>query len=116
MIKFHPIPLTISATSPVYLISTWFHSGRIRPASGTWGTLAAIPFCWLAAFAAGWMGLVALIVISWFAGVWAITRYADHAEKPDPSEVVIDEVFGLAIAYLMLPFSWEPWLLGFLFF
>jgi phosphatidylglycerophosphatase A len=65
---------------------------------------------------ADWMGLVALIVASWFAGIWAITRYADHAPKPDPSEVVIDEVFGLAITYLFLPIGWAPWILGFVLF
>jgi len=116
MLKLRPVPLTISPLSPAYLVATWFHSGRIRPASGSWGTLAAVPVCLLMDVVIGWPGLVALIIASWFAGIWAITRYADHASKTDPSEVVIDEVFGLAITYLFLPLSWSGWILGFILF
>jgi phosphatidylglycerophosphatase A len=116
MLKLRPVPLTISPTSPIYLIATWFHSGRIRPASGSWGTLAALPACALAWLAADWVGLVALIIVSWFAGIWAITAYAEHAEKFDPSEVVIDEVFGLAITLLFLPADFWGWVLGFVLF
>jgi phosphatidylglycerophosphatase A len=119
MLKLRPVPLTISPTSPIYLIATWFHSGRIRPASGSWGTLAALPACALAWLAADWVGLVALIIVSWFAGIWAITAYAEHADKLDPSEVVIDEVFGLAVTLLfILPATATPlgWFLGFVLF
>ena len=39
--RFHPLPANIGFFSPVALIATFFGSGLIRPASGTWGSLAA---------------------------------------------------------------------------
>ncbi len=116
MLKLRRVPLTISPYSAPYLIATWFHAGRIRPASGSWGTLAALPACWLVWLAADWMGIAALIIASWFAGIWAITHYAEHADKPDPSEVVIDEVFGIAVTLLFVPDTLAGWLMGFVLF
>ena len=33
--------------SPAVFISTWFGVGLVNPMSGTWGTLAGIPFAFL---------------------------------------------------------------------
>ena len=36
------------------LLATWFGSGRLPKAPGTWGSLAALPFAW---FIRDWFGL-----------------------------------------------------------
>ncbi|MDX1575085.1 MAG: phosphatidylglycerophosphatase A [Kiloniellales bacterium] len=88
---------------PVTLIATWFGAGLIRPAPGTWGSLAALPCAaglhflggpWLLA---GATGLVVLV------GVWASERYATAMERGDPGVVVVDEVAGQWLALLPLP-------------
>lgn len=92
---------------PAAVIATAFHSGRIRPMPGTWGSLFAV---WLL------VGLIfapkettldaSMIPTILFAatvlviplGIWASGAYARHTKKPDPSEVVIDEVAGMLVA------------------
>ena len=34
-------------THPACLLATWFGAGLLRPAPGTWGSLAALPCAWV---------------------------------------------------------------------
>lgn len=114
MFSLRPLPAMITGKEAFYLIVTWFHAGRIRPASGTWGSLAAWPFCWIIKYMGG-LPLVFLAIIATFAaGYWAVGQYARHSKQPDPSEVVIDEVIGMLILWLAVPAdSFALALLGF---
>ena len=91
---------------PASLIATWFGSGLVRPASGTWGSLAALPF----GAALVWLGgpwlLAAATALAFALGLWASGLYAAAHETSDPGDVVIDEVVGQWIA--LLPFTLEP--------
>ena len=40
------LPPGLTLKDPATLIATWFGSGLVPFASGTWGTLAALPFAW----------------------------------------------------------------------
>lgn len=91
---------------PATLIATWFWSGLLRPASGTWGSLAALPFgaalFWLGG---SWLlGLAA--VLAFVIGLWASDRYAAAIKESDPGDVVIDEVVGQWVA--VLPLALDP--------
>ena len=80
------------------LIATWFGVGLLRPAPGTWGTLAALPFVWLAHILGGFL-LVALATLAIFlVGWWASVVETRDSADPDPSEIVIDEVAGMFLA------------------
>ena len=80
--------------------------GFLRPAPGTWGSLAAaILGSGLLALGGPWL-LAAGVLLSTAAGWWAIPRAGGDA---DPGWVVIDEVAGMWLA--MLPLS-RPTLLG----
>lgn len=103
MLRLRPVPAALTGTEPFYLIVTWFQSGRIRPASGTWGSLAALPFCWIIKAIGGLPLIVAFAVSMFFIGIWAVQHYTPHAKTPDPSEVVIDEVVGMAIVWAFTP-------------
>jgi phosphatidylglycerophosphatase A len=83
---------------PVVFLATWFGAGRLKPASGTIGTLAALPF----AYAVSWAGgipamLVACIILIWV-GTVAADKYCKASGSKDDQAIVIDEVAGLFIA------------------
>ncbi len=88
---------------PWYFIATFGGSGVIRPAPGTWGTLAA----WLA-FVLGsrlwgepvW---IALILVGLYFGAWSAQRTGEALGKPDHGGIVIDEVVAFWIVLLVLP-------------
>jgi phosphatidylglycerophosphatase A len=100
----HPIPSSVSKYAFFYLIVTWFHAGRLRPASGTWGTMGAIPVIYMASWG-GQAALAALALMAVLGGLWAIGRFMRHTDKTDPSEIVIDEVAGMAVTALFLPYD-----------
>ncbi|MEL6168433.1 MAG: phosphatidylglycerophosphatase A [Pseudomonadota bacterium] len=80
------------------LIATFAYVGYMRPASGTWGSAAAIP---VAALLHAWGGFAALALataLAFVAGVWATRDLLRTTGETDPSEVVIDEVVGQWIA------------------
>ncbi|WP_400088204.1 phosphatidylglycerophosphatase A [Yoonia sp. R78084] len=88
-----------------HLIATFFYVGHIRPAPGTWGSLAALPAGWAIYALFGPWGLIAGIVLSYVLGVWATGVETKGKVNHDPSEIVIDEVCGQWIALLPLAFG-----------
>ena len=51
-------------TSPPVLLATWFGVGMIKPAPGTWGSAAALPFgAALTHFGGPWSLLAAIVVV-----------------------------------------------------
>lgn len=82
------------------LIATWFGSGLLPKAPGTWGSIAALPPGLLLLWLGGEPALIGGILIVSLAGVWAGERYADSLAQEDPGAVVIDEVAGQWLALL----------------
>ena len=85
------------------IIATFFYSGLLPKAPGTWGSLAA----WIIAVCLFWLGastslLFLLTVIVCFVGWWATAAETRGKDDHDPSEIVIDEVAGQWIALLPL--------------
>jgi len=105
------VPLSWAKT-----LAIWFGFGLLRPAPGTWGSLAALPLAWAAWSLGGALGvgLAGLVVLA--AGIPAAESYCRASAKSDPSEVVIDEVAGQLLALALVPPDWLSYALGFLFF
>ncbi|WP_348645486.1 phosphatidylglycerophosphatase A [Jannaschia sp. S6380] len=85
------------------LIATVGLVGLMRPAPGTWGSIAALPLAWIAMQGGPVLFTVltaALLPLGW----WATAEVTRGKEDHDPSEVVIDEVLGQWIA--LLPIAW----------
>ncbi len=110
-----------------HLIATFFYAGHLRPAPGTWGSLAALPTAWVIYVLLGPWGLVAGAVLSYGLGVWATGVETRGKDNHDPSEIVIDEVCGQWIALLPVAFGaanagvaitalWPGWVAAFLLF
>lgn len=102
MLRIRSLPVDLNRFSPVILASTWGYSGLIAPASGTWGSLAALPFALVILFYGGPWALLAFAILTFALGFWAIPRYAKAIGQKDPSEVVLDEVVGIALTFLPL--------------
>jgi phosphatidylglycerophosphatase A len=118
-------------------IATACGLGYLSKAPGTLGSLVGVPIYvlmgrylpldvvpWrmppsfgLQAWWAAMTGLPISIVIA-AAGVWSSSRVASFSRKDDPQFVVIDEVSGQHLTYLLglAPFNWKYLLLGFILF
>jgi len=94
---------------PYTLIATWFGSGFIRPASGTWGTLASLPICLITVLYSGLLGVIGVSMTLFVIGLWVTNLHQKDIGKHDPSEVVIDETVGMMIASipLLYVFNWQ---------
>ncbi len=86
-------------------ITTLFGIGHLRPAPGTWGSLAALPLAYGLHLLGGfWLIFAATFVVAAL-GWWATG--VETAGKPDhdPSEIVIDELVGQWIALWPVSFG-----------
>ena len=84
--------------------------GYLRPAPGTWGSLAALPLTWLLHVAGGFPLVLTTAAAIFILGVWATTVITEGSTSHDPSEVVVDEVVGQMIALMAL--SYPAWNMG----
>ncbi len=91
-------------------IGTVFGVGYMRPASGTWGSAAALPLGWGLHQLGGFPLLLSACVIAFLAGWWATAIMVANQTDQDPSEIVVDEVLGQWIA--LLPLSYPAWQMG----
>jgi phosphatidylglycerophosphatase A len=109
------------------LIGTFMGVGYIRPAPGTWGSLAALPYGWLLHVIGGLPLLLVGIVVGFLKGWWATAQMTKGSDDHDPSEIVVDEVIGQWIALIPLSYAagsigisilnmWPGWIAAFILF
>jgi phosphatidylglycerophosphatase A len=101
---------------PAVLIATWFGAGLLPIASGTWGSLAALPFAWLIATQFGPAGLIVAGSAAFVVGWWAAAVVAKAGGVRDPSAVVIDEVAAQWLVLAAAPAHLVAYAAGFLLF
>lgn len=89
------------------LFLSFFGAGYLRPAPGTWGSLAAFPVAWILHVIGGPFLLAIAAAALYFAGVSATKLETANAEDHDPGWIVADEVVGQWIA--LLPISYGAW-------
>lgn len=92
------------------IIGTVGGVGYLRPASGTWGSLAALPLAWGLHMLGGFPLLLAGIALACLTGWWATGVMTAGQENEDPSEIVVDELAGQWIALLAV--SYPAWAHG----
>lgn len=110
------LPAGFTLRDPAALLATWFGSGLVPFASGTWGTLAALPFAYVIWIIGGWTLLLLGTIAVSALGVWASSRVTDTLSVKDPGFIVIDEVAGMWLTLLFAPFEIWAWALAFLLF
>lgn len=116
MVFFTGLPASLRFRDPTVLVATWFGSGLLPKAPGTWGSLAGLPAALLLGYYGGPGALVAGALVAFVVGIPAATRYATATGKDDPSEIVIDEVAAQWLVLSMLPMTVLAWAVGFLLF
>jgi|HigsolmetaGSP11D_1036233.scaffolds.fasta_scaffold04692_5 phosphatidylglycerophosphatase A len=102
---FRPMPGGLHFWHPAALLATGGGIGLARVASGTWGSLAALPLAWGIVSAAGLGGLLLAAVLAWVGGVWA-SAYIGRSGEKDSSAIVIDEIAGQWLS--LLPCALDP--------
>ena len=85
------------------VIATFCGAGKVPFASGTFGSLAALPVIWVIHLYFGHVAVIGFAVVLFFTGIWASRIYIEISGNKDPKPVVIDEVVGQAIAISFLP-------------
>jgi phosphatidylglycerophosphatase A len=115
MIKLHTPPEKLSIFSPVTLLASFGGSGFITPASGTWGSLAALPIATYILFNYSSLYLLYLSFTLFLIGIWVCREWLNAVgdQDNDPSMIVIDEAAGLSLTLAFAEMSLISVFLGF---
>ena len=115
MIKLHTPPEKLSIFSPVTLLASFGGSGFITPASGTWGSLAALPIITYILFNYSGLYLLYLSFTLFLIGMWVCREWLNAVgdQDNDPSMIVIDEAAGLSLTLAFAEMSLISVFLGF---
>ncbi len=105
-------------SNPVHFLALGFGSGLIKPAPGTWGTLAAIPlyFLIIVFISSASFLYLGLILVGFLAGIYLCGKTATDAGVHDHGSIVWDEIIGFLITMAFVPVTWVNLALGFVLF
>jgi phosphatidylglycerophosphatase A len=96
-------------------LATGFYVGNIPFAPGTFGSLIGLPLCF---FLADIKLTAAIIVTVLFIGlaIWIAGTAAKALARKDPGSIVIDEIVGMVVTFVGLPFNLATAVIGFILF
>ena len=99
----------------VLFLATGFHIGNIPFAPGTFGSILGLPLCFVLA---GFRLPLALVCIGLLIAmaIWISSEAEKLLKKKDPGCIVIDEIAGMAVTLVGLPFNLTTVLIGFIIF
>ena len=103
------------ADKTAVFLATGFYVGRIPLAPGTFGSLMGLPFCFLFAGIQLPAAMVAVSLIIALA-IWIAGAAAQTIGRPDPGCIVIDEIAGMVVTLIGLPFNPTTVIVGFVLF
>ena len=99
----------------VVWIATGFYTGNIPWAPGTFGTLPGLFVCF---FLSRMPLAVSILLVAALIGlaIWIAGEAEKMLGQQDPGCIVIDEIAGMAVTLLAIPFSLQTAIAGFLLF
>jgi phosphatidylglycerophosphatase A len=106
--------MTRPRLSASFIVATWFGSGLLKPAPGSWGSAAALPFAWAIASVFGSTALLWAALLVSLVGWAASARVVGESGVEDPQIIVVDEVVGQWMTLAFVPPHALPYLIGFL--
>lgn len=98
----------LNLKKPYVWLATWFGAGFLRPAPGTWGTLAAMPFGIALLLYGNIYILMAAILAATIGGIWASKFFELATGIHDSKMIVIDEVVGIWITLIPICLMLTP--------
>ena len=99
----------------VVLLATGCYAGYVPLAPGTFGTLVAIPLCYLLSVLGSLEGTLFVVTFTGFA-VWISGEAEKVFKKKDSGLIVIDEMAGFLVTLFLIPWSWKNMAIGFFLF
>lgn len=105
-------------SNPVHFLALGFGSGLLRPAPGTWGTLAAVPiYCLIAVlFPVSLASYSGLVLLAFALGIYLCGKTAKDVGVHDHGAIVWDEIVGFLITMFAVSPLLTNILLGFILF
>ncbi len=101
---------------PHILLATWFGSGLLKPAPGTWGSAASIPVG-IVIYAIGGPLLLTIATLAIFIiGLYCVNKFQKETGTQDLSQIVIDETAGQWLVLIVSGPNLSMVLLAFLLF
>lgn len=88
----------------VMLLATGCFTGYIPFAPGTFGSIAGLPLCFLLSMTKLPVAILFILIFIFFA-IWISTRAEKILKQNDPGCIVIDEIAGIMVTFLGLPFN-----------
>lgn len=102
----------VSLKNPVHFFAVGFGSGLLRPAPGTWGSLAATVLGALLLAVLGTLFLMILIPLGFLMGCYFCEKTAADMGVHDHGSIVWDEFIGVFIVLCALPKLTLPWIIA----
>jgi phosphatidylglycerophosphatase A len=99
----------------VVFLATGFCIGNIPLAPGTFGTILGLPLCYLLSGLKLPLGVGCLTILI-AAAVWIAQVAEKLLQKKDPGCIVIDEIAGMVVTLIGLPFNLTTAVIGFIIF
>lgn len=88
-------------------LGTFFGSGLLPKAPGTWGSLATLPFIYLSFLIHPVYGIAVFAILASVLSLWATnTCVQEYGE--DPGQFVIDETSGQSVVFIFTTFTLQP--------
>ncbi|MGD9183653.1 MAG: phosphatidylglycerophosphatase A [Desulfobacterales bacterium] len=99
----------------VLFLATGFFIGTVPFAPGTFGSIIGLPICFLISRLNVLLAVICTILFILFA-IWMAAAAEKVLQKKDAGEIVIDEIAGLIVTLVGLPFTLKTAIAGFIIF
>ncbi|MDH3886159.1 MAG: phosphatidylglycerophosphatase A [Desulfobacterales bacterium] len=99
----------------VLFLATGFFIGTVPFAPGTFGSIIGLPICFLISRLDILIAVICTILFILFA-IWMAAVAEKALKKKDAGEIVIDEIAGLIVTFIGIPFTLKTVIVGFIIF
>ena len=99
----------------VLFLATGFFIGTVPVAPGTFGSIIGLPICYLISRLNILPAVICTVLFICFA-IWIAAAAEEVFKKKDAGEIVIDEIAGLIVTFIGLPFTLKTMIAGFIIF
>lgn len=110
--------MNINLKNPIHFLAVGFGSGLIKPAPGTWGSLAGLVVAIILwQLTASPLFFLLLAAVSFWAGIRICQQTSDDLGVHDDGRIVWDEMVAIWLMFAALPeYNWLSYTLTFAFF